>query len=260
MKDYTLGFIGAGRVTRIMLEGFRKPGKFPHQVVVTDLKQETLDTLKTRFPSIESVLNDNQKPCAQDIVFLALHPPAIGAVLDGIRPLISGNTVLVSLAPKISIEKISERLGGFKRIIRLLPNAPSIVNAGFNPTTFSSVFSLDEQHDILSLFRILGDCPVVKEETIEAYAITTAMGPTYLWFQLDELQKLGETYGLASNDLQCGLKQMVIGAAKTMFESGLSASEVMDLIPVKPLGEDEAGIRSLYKTKLDALLNKLKAS
>ena len=180
--------------------------------------------------------------------------------MTAIRPLISGNTVLVSLAPKISIEKISERLGGFKRIIRLLPNAPSIVNAGFNPTTFSSVFSLDEQHEILSLFRVLGDCPVVKEETIEAYAITTAMGPTYLWFQLDELQKLGETYGLASNDLQCGLKQMVIGAAKTMFESGLSASEVMDLIPVKPLGEDEAGIRSLYKTKLDALLNKLKAS
>ncbi|RPI27856.1 MAG: pyrroline-5-carboxylate reductase [Acidobacteria bacterium] len=260
MKDYTLGFIGAGRVTKIMLDGFKRAGTFPRQVVATDLKQETLDALKTRFPSIDTVLNDNQKPCAQDLVFLALHPPAIGAVLDGIRPFVSPNTILVSLAPKISIEKISERLGGFKRIVRLLPNAPSIVNAGFNPTTFSPAFALDEKQDILSLFRVLGECPEVKEETIEAYAITTAMGPTYLWFQLDELQKLGETYGLASNDLQSGLKHMVIGAAKTMFESGLSASEVMDLIPVKPLGEDEAGIRSLYKTKLDALLNKLKAS
>ena len=83
MKDYTLGFIGAGRVTKIMLEGFKRAGKFPQQVVVTDLKQEALDTLKTRFPSIDTVLNDNKKPCAQDIVFLALHPPAIGAVLDG---------------------------------------------------------------------------------------------------------------------------------------------------------------------------------
>lgn len=259
MKDYTLGFIGAGRVTKIMLEGFKKAGKFPQQVVVTDLNQESLDTLKRQFPSIDNALNDNKKPCSQDIIFLALHPPAIGAVLDEIRPFISGKTIIVSLAPKISIDKISQHLGGFKRIVHLLPNAPSIVNAGFNPTVFSSAFALDEKNNILSLFRVLGECPDVREETIEAYAITTAMGPTYLWFQLDELQKIGETYGLVSKDLQHGLKQMVIGSAKTMFESGLSASEVMDLIPLKPLAEDEASIRSLYKTKLDSLPKKLKA-
>jgi len=259
MKDYTLGFIGAGRVTKIMLEGFKRAGKLPQQIVVTDLSQDGLDTLKRGFPSIDTVLNDNKKPCAQDVVFLALHPPTMSAMIDDIRLLISQNTIIVSLAPKISIDRISERLGGFKRIIRLLPNAPSIVNAGFNPTVFSSVFAVEEKEDILSLFRVLGECPEVKEETIEAYAITTAMGPTYLWFQLDELQKLGEIYGLASDDLQHGLKQMVIGAAKTMFESGLSSIEVMDLIPVKPLAEDEAGIRSLYKKKLDALFNKLKA-
>jgi pyrroline-5-carboxylate reductase len=259
MKDYTLGFIGAGRVTKIMLEGFKRAGKLPQQIVVTDLSRDGLDTLKRGFPSIDTVLNDNKKPCAQDLVFLALHPPTMSAMIDDIRPFISQNTIIVSLAPKISIDKISERLGGFKRIIRLLPNAPSIVNAGFNPIVFASVFAPEEKKDILSLFRVLGECPEVKEGTIEAYAITTAMGPTYLWFQLDELQKLGEIYGLASDEIQNGLKQMVIGAAKTMFESGLSTIEVMDLIPVKPLAEDEDGIRSLYKKRLDALFNKLKA-
>lgn len=259
MKDYTLGFIGAGRVTKIMLEGFKRADKLPQQIVVTDLSQDRLDTLKSSFPSINCVLNDKKKPCAQDLVFLALHPPTIIAMINDIRPFISQNTIIVSLAPKISIDKISEHLDGFKRIIRLLPNAPSIVNAGFNPVVFSLVFTVEEKGDILSLFQVLGECPEVKEETIEAYAITTAMGPTYLWFQLDELQKLGKTYGLESNDFQRGLKQMVIGVAKTMFESGLSMSEVMDLIPVKPLAEDEAYIRSLYKRKLDALFKKLKA-
>lgn len=258
MKDYTFGFIGAGRVTNIMLEGFNKAGKFPSKVVVTDLSQETLDAMERRFPGIDVVLNDNKKASAQDIVFLALHPPAISAVLDEIRPSIGENTIIVSLAPKISVDKISEHLGGFKRIIRLLPNAPSIVNAGFNPIVFSPVFPPDEKDDLLALFRVLGECPEVKEELIEAYAIIIAMGPTYLWFQLDELQKLGESFGMLNGDLQVGLKQMVIGAAKTMFESGLSAAEVMDLIPVKPLAEDEADIRNLYKVKLDALFKKLK--
>jgi pyrroline-5-carboxylate reductase len=59
MKDYTLGFIGAGRVTKIMLEGFKRAGKLPQQIVVTDLSRDGLDTLKRGFPSIDTVLNDN---------------------------------------------------------------------------------------------------------------------------------------------------------------------------------------------------------
>lgn len=259
MRDYTLGFIGAGRITRIMLDGFKRAGRLPQQIVVTDSNQEALDALKRHFPNIDAVFNDTKKPSQQDIVFLALHPPAMSPVLNEIRSSIGKKTIVVSLAPKINIDSISEHLGGFKRIIRLLPNAPSIVNAGFNPTVFSSAFALEEKQDLLSVFRVLGECPEVKEEMIEAYAIVIAMGPTYLWFQLDELQKLGESFGLTSDDLHDGLKQMVIGVAKTMFESGLSTTEVMDLIPVKPLAEGEAGIRCLYETKLNALFNKLKA-
>jgi len=44
-----------------------------------------------------------------------------------------------------------------------------------------------------------------------------------------------------------------------MSEAGLSPAEVMDLVPVKPLGEDEATIKNLYQTKLTALFKKLKS-
>ena len=45
---------------------------------------------------------------------------------------------------------------------------------------------------------------------------------------------------------------------KTMTDSGLSPMEVMDLIPVKPLGEEESNIRNMYHTKLQGLYGKLK--
>jgi pyrroline-5-carboxylate reductase len=38
----------------------------------------------------------------------------------------------------------------------------------------------------------------------------------------------------------------------------LSPIEVMDLIPVKPLGEEETNIRNMYRTKLQGLYGKLK--
>ncbi len=51
---------------------------------------------------------------------------------------------------------------------------------------------------------------------------------------------------------------MVKGTLKTMNKSGLTPAEVMDLVPVKPLGEDEAAIRNAYRTKLAGLYQKLK--
>jgi pyrroline-5-carboxylate reductase len=52
---------------------------------------------------------------------------------------------------------------------------------------------------------------------------------------------------------------MAEGSAMTMNESGLMPGEVMDLIPVKPLGEEEENIKSVYHTKLEALFDKLKS-
>jgi pyrroline-5-carboxylate reductase len=44
-----------------------------------------------------------------------------------------------------------------------------------------------------------------------------------------------------------------------MFESGLTPAEVMNLIPVKPLAEEEPIIKEYYRNRLTALYKKLKS-
>jgi pyrroline-5-carboxylate reductase len=98
----------------------------------------------------------------------------------------------------------------------------------------------------------------VDETKLEAYAILSAMGPTYLWFQMQKLRELGASFGLTEKETDKALYEMVKGAAKTIFKSGLSYHEVVNLIPVKPLAEDEASILQAYETKLKGLYEKLK--
>ncbi len=259
MFHKTLGFIGGGRITRIMLEGWRKTGQLPENVVVGDVSVEVLEKLKSEFPTIQIAPNDNQAPAAQDIVFLALHPPAISPILNQIKPCLRPDAIFVSLAPKLTITRLKEGLDGFDRIGRVIPNAPSIIGMGYNPTAFSETLTSTERENIVQLLRLLGDCPEVPEETLEAYAILTAMGPTYLWFQLYELQAIGQSFGLSEKDVQTGLLKMVVGAVNTMYQDGLSAEAVMDLIPVKPLADEEAPIKAAYQQKLPSLYAKLKA-
>jgi pyrroline-5-carboxylate reductase len=258
MSDKSIGFIGGGRITRIILEALNRKRMLQGTVVVSDTSLEVLQKLKARFPKIEISQGDNGKPAAQDVVFLALHPPAIGGGLEAIKASLKPESVLVSLAPRFMIKALSEGLGGFNRIVRMIPNAPSIVNEGYNPVAFGPGIAKKEKEDLFKLFKKLGDCPEVYEEKLEAYAIITAMGPTYLWFQLYELLELGKSFGLTDKQAWKGIKKMLKGAIETIAESGLSPDEVMDLIPVKPLGEDEQAIRGAYRTKLTGLYQKLK--
>lgn len=257
--DKTVGFIGSGRVTRIMLGGFERAGKLPRQVIVSDANVETLHALKADFPAITLAPNDNKAAAASDLVFVALHPPVMKDALNQIAAALKPDAILISLAPKLSIAAIAQALGGFQRIVRMNPNAPSIVNQGHNPVAFAPALSAAEKAELNGIFQVLGACPEVPEEHIEAYAILTAMGPTYLWFQLYELIELGKSFGLTAQAIETGVANMVKGAAATMSESGLTPAQVMDLVPVKPLGEDEATIKNLYQTKLTALFKKLKS-
>jgi len=256
--EIKVGFIGGGRITRIILGGLKNAKKMvDYKCVVSDIQPDTLEKLKRDYPEID-ITDDNRKSAESSIVFFAVHPPVIGKCTDEIKGFLKKEAVIISLAPKITIAKLSEMLGSFNRIVRMIPNAPSIINSGYNPVSFSNAFTVSEKQQLLNFLNILGESPEVEEEKLEAYAILTAMGPTYIWFQLYELHNIVNKFGLDDTEIEEGITKMIYGAVKTMYNSGLTPSSVMDLVPVKPLGEDEESIKNIYRTRLENLFKKLK--
>jgi len=258
MKIKSLGFIGGGRITGIILEGLNRKEKQPDRVFVSETNPEVGAKLADRYPGVKMSTGDVKGSASAAMVFIALHPPAVMAGLGSIKEHLKKDSIIVSLAPKLTLAQLSAGLGGFQRIIRMIPNAPSVVNKGYNPVAFSPAFTGDEKKEIKKFFEILGDCPEVDEGKLEAYAILTAMGPTYLWFQLEEMKSLGQSFDLSAKEVEKALSKMVKGTVRTLFDSQRTAAEVMDLVPVKPIGEDEETIRNIYRTKLKGLYAKLK--
>jgi len=257
MSNQTIGFIGGGRVTRIFLEGWKRANALPANIVVSDCNPDTLTKLKAQFPSVQAIA-ESHAAAAQDIVFLAVHPPVMAEVAAAIKGSVKPGAIVVSLAPKFTLAKLTALLGSFARLARIIPNAPSVVNFGFNPVAFAPALSAADQTEITTLLSPLGECPEVAEEKLEAYAVLTAMGPTYLWFQLQALREVAAGFGLSEAEIVPALKRMVCGAARTLLESGLTAPAVMDLIPVKPLAEMEPQVAEMYRTRLPAIHQKIK--
>ena len=244
MNNKTVGFIGGGRVARIILGGFNKTGQIPGNIVVSDTNRDVLENLQSDYPKIRTT-QKNHEAAGQDLVFLGIHPPVLAETLAEIKGCLKAETVLVSLVPKFPIEKLSLLLGGFNRIVRMIPNAASIIGQGFNPVSYSNKLNPADRESLKGYFGALGKCPEVAEETLEAYAVITAMGPTYFWFQLEELNKLAVSFGMTQSEAESGISEMVKGTLSTYFGSGMTAAEVMDLIPVKPLCEEESTVREI---------------
>jgi len=252
----SVGFLGGGRVTKILLQGFKNKGVKFDEVVVTDTNPDVMVKLKEKFPEIEP--SDPKNTAGQDILFIALHPPVVMDMLELIKNYVKAETTVISLAPKINLAKLSLKLGHVSNLARLIPNATSYINEGYNPVTFASGFDPSIKQLILDLLKTLGNTFEVSEEKLESYAIMSAMLPTYFWFQWRELAEIGGKIGLTDEESKMSIYETIIASLNLMYKAGLTPSEVIDLIPVKPIGEHEQQITEIYKTKLIGLFEKIK--
>jgi pyrroline-5-carboxylate reductase len=257
MKTKSLGFIGGGRITKIMLQVIANNKTEYKSIVVYDTNPLVLAELKKQFAGI-TVADSNLEPAQQDMVFIALHPPVIMETLDMVKDQFKSGSVVISLAPKISIAKIASKLPNIKNIVRLIPNATSIINEGYNPVCFAEAMSDWKKHTMLSIFRRMGHTFEVPEIKLESYAIMSAMLPTYFWFQWKELIDLGLQIGLTEDESLNSVRDTMLAALRTYFYSGLTPDEVIDLVPVKPIGDSEAQIKAIYNEKLIPLFEKIK--
>jgi pyrroline-5-carboxylate reductase len=169
MSTKSVGFIGGGRIATVFLGGWSRAGALPGKVVVFDSDLEVSAKLKARYPGVE--IAGLAEAAGQDVVFLAVHPPVVGSVVSQVGPVLKTDSVMVSLVPKFTAAKLTELLGGFRRIVRMIPNAASIVGKGYNPTAFSDVFCERDCRELCCLFAPLGECGKVPEAQLETYAV-----------------------------------------------------------------------------------------
>jgi pyrroline-5-carboxylate reductase len=227
----------------------------PAEILVNEPDDAAFARLAELCPEVRrSAMED---AAAADVVFLALHPPVMGPMLPALRPCLGAQALVVSLAPKIPLSALAVGLGT-ARVVRMIPNAPSIIGRGYNPVTYGGGLDAGSRQALLALFAPWGACPEVPEGDLEAYAILTGMGPTYYWYQWQALRDAAAQFGLSPERTDEALHHMLDGALATLLQSGLTPAAVMDLIPVRPLQAIEESVTAAYGAALPALFAKIR--
>jgi len=250
-----VGFIGGGRVVRVLAGGWRHAGVSPVEVFVNEPDDVAFARLAELCPEVRR--SSMEDAAAAGVVFVALHPPVLASMMPALRAHLAAQAIAVSLAPKIPLSTLTAGLGS-PRVVRMIPNAPSIIGRGFNPVAFGEAIDAAARQHLSALFAPWGAWPEVQERDLEAYAILTGMGPTYYWYQWQALREFAGQFGMSPDRADDAIRHMLDGAVATLLQSGLPPAAVMDLIPVRPLQAIEESVTAAYRTALPALLAKIR--
>lgn len=99
-----------------------------------------------------------------DIVFIAVKPGVVKTALDDVKTISNRGQLFVSIAMGITLKEIEGNLSSDARVIRVMPNTPSIVKAGASVLVRGSRATDEDAALIKSMLESIGTCDEISDE------------------------------------------------------------------------------------------------
>jgi pyrroline-5-carboxylate reductase len=180
------------------------------------------------------------------LIFLAVKPQVMPAVLEAVRPILASRTdrfVLCTMAAGLSCARIQELAGGDYPVLRIMPNTPAAVGEGMIPYCSVGV-TKEERTYFVRLLSAAGRLDPLPEELIDAASCVSGCGPAWAYQFIEALADGGVAAGLPRAKAQQYAAQMLLGSAKMVLESGRHPGALKDAV-CSPGGSTIQGVRVL---------------
>lgn len=254
-----VGFIGSGMMAEALAGGFDAAGvaKFTDMSCI-DRNQPRLDLFASWGVTPRADNHEVAKNC--DVIFIAVKPYGVAQVLREMRPSLSKDTLVVSIAAGITLATMEEAAGPGVPIVRVMPNTPCLVGALAAGMAAGSSCDASHTELCLKLFNAVGKCHVVPEGKLDAVTGVSGSGPAFIFPIIEAMADGGVLAGLPRNIALDLAAQTVYGAAKMVLDTGKHPGQLKDMV-TSPAGTTIAGYHQLEKAGVRAAyMNAVKAT
>ncbi|MBI2877043.1 MAG: pyrroline-5-carboxylate reductase [Candidatus Tectomicrobia bacterium] len=244
MEGKRLSFIGGGNMAEAMLKGLLQSRQISSEaVMVSDINAARLQFLQERYRVKISSRNAETAAWGQ-VVVLAVKPQIIREVLEDIRPVIDGFKLVISIAAGIPLKLLATHLEGGVRLVRVMPNAPALIQMGATAIALGERATAEDGHLVEGIFQALGETARVEEELMDAVTGLSGSGPAYVCVIIEALADGGVKMGLSREVALRLAAQTVLGSARMLLESGEHPGQLKDRV-ASPGGTTIAGLHQM---------------
>jgi len=224
-----IGIIGFGNMGEALLKGWLSADLArPEQIMIFDPSSERLEAARQQY-GVQIAANNLDLVSASEIVLLAVKPQVLARVLEEIRAQGKETHLIISIAAGISLDFLEEFLPQ-ARIIRVMPNTPTMVQAGMAALALGSRATEDDSQLAQQLFKAVGQAVMVEEKYLDAVTGVSGSGPAYVFVLLEALADGGVKMGLPRETALLLAGQTVLGAAQLLLQSQQHPGRLKDMV------------------------------
>jgi pyrroline-5-carboxylate reductase len=260
MLDKTIAFLGAGNMAEALIKGLLRAGiARPDSVIATGRRSEKIEELQRTY-GVRTTMDNVAAAREADVVVLSVKPQALDKVLVQVAPVVDPRKLVISVAAGVPIAAMERRLGAGARIIRTMPNTPSLVGAGACALSRGEHASDEDLAVATRIFQAVGITTVVDENLLDAVTGLSGSGPAYIFLVIEALSDAGVKVGLPRYTAQKLAAQTVLGSAQLLIETGTHPGQLKDQV-TSPGGTAIAGLHTLEAGGLrTTLINAVEAA
>jgi pyrroline-5-carboxylate reductase len=250
-----LAVLGAGKMGGILIEAFVKQQLVKPENISATVHHPGPERKPLSGLSIVPSGDNRAAARAANVILLCTKPQSIAYVVDEIRPELSADKLVISIAASVSADYIERRAQVEVPVLRAMPNTPSMIGAGI--TAISKGKYATQKHLDLArkLFDSVGKTVIVDERHMDAVTGLSGSGPAFIYIILEALAEGGVKMGLSRELATLLASQTAMGAARVVLETGLHPALLKDAVTT-PAGCTIDGILELEEGKLRVTLIK----
>lgn len=240
-QTHNIVFLGGGNMATAIIAGLLKQHWNGDQIHVIEITPEGRDRLNTMGVQAHASWPEGLRA---EAVILAVKPQQMQDALASLQASCN-NSLIISIAAGLPIDKLSAWLGGHQRIIRCMPNTPAMVGQGMTGA-FPSPACSDADKDLAS--RILtasGQLVWISDEAmLNPVTAISGSGPGYVFYFMEHLEQAALEMGFAQADARLLVAQTFAGAAALALNSPDSFATLREKVTSKG-GTTAAGLHRL---------------
>jgi pyrroline-5-carboxylate reductase len=238
-----IGVIGAGNMGGAIIRGLLGTNRVAREDLIyydpDPARQAAMDQWEVEAaPEISEVMLSH-------VVILAVKPQIMADVLAGLKEFARPWHLIISIAAGIPLAAL-EAAFPESRVIRAMPNTPTLVGAGIAALAPGSRSTKDDLALARELFTAVGQAVVVDEKLMDAVTGLSGSGPAYVALFIEALADGGVKAGLPRTLAHTLAVQTVLGSAKLCLEAELPPGKLKDMV-ASPAGTTIEGLHVLER-------------
>ena len=253
IENLRFAFLGGGNMAEALIKGLLTGlGVAPRRIVATDIVPERCDHLRATYGIATSTDNPRAVQDSQ-VIFLAVKPQTVAALLASVAPVVGRDRLIVSIAAGVPLSTLQHALPDSSRIVRVMPNTPALVlegAAGISPSTAATAADIAL---VEKIFNAVGRATVVGDSMMDTVTGLSGSGPAFVFALIEGLSDGGVLMGLDRPTATMLAAQTVLGAARMVLETGRHPGELKDMV-TSPAGTTIAGMEALEEGGLRGLM------